>query len=651
MKQYQSACPLDCWDACSILVKVDGQQQASLSGDPTDPITQGFLCRKGQQMLERFNHPDRLTSPLKRVGEGFETISWDQALDEIADKLRSIQSTHGSSSLIHYSEGGHGGLAKNIDTAFFNELGGATTPRGSLCWSAGIAAQKLDFGNSYCHSPEDMANTQCLILWGRNPSDTNIHLVPFVKKVRKAGVPVYLIDPVNSTSRSLADHHLALKPGSDGHLALALAKAIVEKGQHDSNTEQHSLHFKEYLAFLETLNFNELVKATGLAKSQVLQLAETYGTAKSATIYLGYGIQRNHHGGRNVRLIDALAALTGNIGIPGGGVNYAHRNTSQWVDGHYLENARTHQAPTFPRSHFSDYVLGHEPGQLQGIFVTKANPAVQLPDTFKVAKAFEHIPFKVVIDHFMTDTARLADYVLPPTMILEEEDIIFSSMWHNRFTWTEKALEPPKGVLHEFHIFQQLARRLEMKNFIVNYPDILHYLSRSVGPLCDYLGLSSNELRGRRMGVPGHELPWEKHSFETPSGRFTFYVPETDDFHVNTATSSHFPYRMLSVHRPESLHSQHMRTLDEAAVPKVTLHPATAREADITEGSTVRLTSSTGFLTCRTVFDEGLQPGLLLMKEGTWLKNGTVNQLTRQAMTDIGEQVAYHDCYCRVEKL
>ncbi len=651
MKQIQSACPLDCWDACSILVKVDEDGKASLSGDPTDPITQGFLCRKGQQMLERFNHADRLTSPMKRVESDWKPISWNQALDEIADKLRHILATTGPSSLIHYSEGGHGGLAKHIDTAFFNELGGVITPRGSLCWSAGIAAQKLDFGNSYCHPPEDLLNTQCLILWGRNPADTNIHLVPFIKKVRKAGVPVYLIDPVNSASTSLADHHLALKPGSDGHLALALAKAIVEAGHMDTQVENHSNHLTEYLSFLETLNFDELVRTTGLTENQVRQLAETYGKARSGAIYLGYGIQRNLHGGRNVRLIDALAALTGNIGVPGGGVNYAHRNTSQWVDGPYLDNINATQSPTFPRSHFSDYVLEQKPGQLQGIFVTKANPAVQLPDTFKVAKAFDHIPFKVVIDHFMTDTAQLADYVLPPTMILEEEDIVFSSMWHNRFTWTEKALEPPKGVLHEFHIFQQLAHRLEMGNFIDRYPDISFYLSKSIAPLCDYLGLTPVDLRGRRLGVPGHELPWEKHSFETPTGRFTFHVPKTEDFNLNIAASSQFPYRMLSVHRSESLHSQHMRTLDEEAVPKVTMHPATAAEAGATEGSTVQLTSSTGSLTCRTNIDPDLQPGLLVLKEGTWLKNGTVNQLTRQAMTDIGEQVAYHDCYCQMEVL
>lgn len=651
MKQYQSACSLDCWDACSILVKIDEDQKVSLSGDSTDPITQGFLCRKGQQMLERFNHPDRLTAPMKRVGSNWKPISWNQALDEIADKLRHILSTSGSSSIIHYSEGGHGGLSKNIDTAFFNELGGATTPRGSLCWGAGIAAQKLDFGNAYCHPPEDLLNTKCLILWGRNPVDTNVHLVPFIKKIRKTGVPVYLIDPVNSASTSLADHHLAIKPGSDGHLALALAKVIVETGHIDTQVKNYSIHLKEYLSFLETLNFDALINATELSETQVRQLAETYVNAKPGTIYLGYGIQRNAQGGRNVRLIDALAALTGNIGVSGGGVNYAHRNTSQWIDEQYLVNKPATQAPTFPRAHFANFVLSQEPEKLQGIFVTKANPAVQLPDTFKVSEAFGRIPFKVVIDHFMTDTAQLADYVLPPTMILEEEDIVFSSMWHNRFTWTEKALEPPKGVMHEFHIFQQLARRLDMEDFMTKYPDIPHYVATSVAPLCEYLGLTPDDLKGRRLGVPGHDLPWENRSFETSTGRFTFHVPIMEDVNDISATSSTYPYRVLSVHRPESLHSQHMRTLDDETLPVVTMHPSTAEEADVTDGSIIRLTSSAGSLTCCANVDSLLQPGLLVLKQGTWKKNGAVNQLTRQVMTDLGEQVAYHDCYCQIEIL
>ncbi len=650
MKQYQSACPLDCWDACSILVSLDENGQPSVAGDPTDPITQGFLCGKVQKMVAHFNHSDRLTSPMKRRGINWEEISWEEALDDIAAELKPLLDHHQASSLIHYSEGGHGGLSKHIDTAFFNALGGATTPTGSLCWGAGIAAQKLDFGNAYCHPPSDLANTRCLLLWGRNPAETNIHLVPFIQKVRKAGVPVYLIDPVNSASTSLADYHLALKPGSDGHLALAMAKYLIDQHHTDcSFMEQCCQNTDTFIEQLHHFSYDDLIYPTGLDKKQVFQMAEAYGTSNASTIYLGYGMQRQKKGGVNVRLIDALAALTGNIGIPGGGVNYAHRYTAQWIDDAYLENRLTSATPAFPRSHFADYVLQRKE-TLKGIFVTKSNPIIQLPDTNRVVQAFQQIPFKVVIDHFMTDTAQLADYVLPPTMILEESDLIFSSMWHNRFTWTEKAIEPPDGVMHEFDIFQQLAQRLKMKDYLATYPSLDDYLSRSIAPLCLHLETTAQEMRGRRREVPSPELPWQSRVFETPTGRFTFCPVDPGDFMDLPTSSADYPLHLISVHRAESLHSQHMGRLKTDAVPVVRINPSTASKAGTENNQRVRLVSARGSLVCSVALDPALQPGIVVLKQGTWLKNGAVNQLTSQSLTDIGQQVAYHDCYCRMER-
>ncbi|MDW7670746.1 MAG: molybdopterin-dependent oxidoreductase [Bacillota bacterium] len=649
MKTYQSACSLDCWDACSMLVSVEDGSKVRVSGDPGDPITQGFLCGKGQRIVERFAHPDRLTSPMKRTVSGWKSISWDEALDDIADQLSSIISQYGPASLIHYSEGGHGGLAKNIDTAFFNALG-ATTPVGSLCLGAGMAAQKLDFGNAYCHSPEDLLNARCLILWGRNPAETNIHLVPFIRRLKKQGIPVYLIDPVHSASVSLADEHLALLPGSDGHLALAMAKYLAEHNLLDNSfVEQHCLFADDYFRMLNTFSYDELISATGLLPEQVFRLSETYGRSSPGSIYLGYGIQRNRYGGRSIRFIDALGALTGNIGIAGGGVNYAHRHISRWIDTEYLENTPSVSGPTFPRAHFPTFVTMQPENAVQGIFVSKANPVLQLPDTNQTLQAFQQIPFKVVIDHFMTDTAQLADYVLPCTMILEESDVIFSSMWHNRMTWTERAIDPPEGVKHEFQIFYGLAQRMGMQDFILKYPDLNTYLETSMAPLCQYLNTTPASLKGKRVAVPGNELPWHNRQFETPSGRFVFLVPNLEEL-LPSQQDPAFPYPLLTVHAAESLHSQHLRTRSAEVIPDVLMSPSTAQIAQLQNGDEAVLVSQSGSLRCRVCIDPLQQPNLLVMKQGTWLKNGAANQLTSQKLTDIGLQAAYYDCFCRLEQ-
>ena len=652
MPVFQSACSLDCWDGCSMKVTVENNQVLQVAGDPDDRITQGFLCRKGGAIVQRFQHPDRLTQPMKRQQDSWQAISWSQALDEISLKLKQLLADHGPTAMLHYSEGGHGGLSKNIDTAFFNALGGVTTPVGSLCLGAGMAAQKLDFGNAYCHPPEDLTNTHCLILWGRNPSATNIHLVPFIKKLRKRQVPVFLVDPVRSSSAALADEHLALRPGSDGHLALAIAKRLKEKQLLHTDYLSRFCHGVEpFLDQLDAFSMNDLIKATGLAAEQVYHLADTYGQAPAAAIYLGYGVQRNRFGGRNVRLIDALGALTANLGIPGGGVNYAHRHITQWIDHDYLENTPTAAGRTFPRSQFATYLNSQPSPGVHGIWVTKGNPVVQLPDTNATLAAFRQIPFKVVIDHFMTDTAQQADYVLPATMILEESDVIFGSMWHQQLTWTQQAVTPPDGVRHEFTIFQELARRLELSDFLKRYPDVDTYLSTAAAPLCRYLNTTPDALKGKRITVPGRELPWKEGRFETPSGRYEFPVPEViQPFDLPSPHQDDYPYHLLTVHTADSLHTQHLRTQPAQALPQVKIHPDTAAAAGVSEETTQLLVSANGTLAVALRLDDQVRRDTLVMNQGSWIHQGTVNQLTDAGLSDLGMQAIYYDCRCRIVK-
>ena len=650
MKLFQSACPLDCFDACSFHVSRDESNEIIVSGDPSDPVTQGFLCPKGQRVMERFSHPDRITSPLKKVNGEFLPVSWDQAMGEIAERMASILSSSGPHRIIHYHDSGHGGLSKNISTAFFNALGGVTTPAGSLCWGAGTAAQVADFGHVYGHSPEDLLNTRCLILWGRNPVETNRHMMPFIRQLKEKGVPVFLVDPVKTASARWADVHLALRPGSDGHLALAMAKHLAENGLINQEYLDASTHNgRSFVAALESFSFASLVKATGLQENQVVHLAETYASGDPGCIYLGYGMQRNSYGARNVRLVDALGALCGHIGKPGGGVNYAHRHIGQYIDRAFLLHPPATPAPTFPQPRFAQEILRHPSGHYQALFVTQANPVVQLPDTRQTLAAFQQIPLKVVVDHFLTDTASQADYVLPPTMILEESDVVFSSMWHARLSWTEQVVTPPSDVRHEFQIFQDLAQRLSLRTFLDRYPSVSSYLEGAVHPLTHLLNCTVDDLKGRRLAVPGNEVPWKDGIFHTPSGKFQFHIPDASaDLPLPGGPDPQYPYHLLTVHADESLHSQHWRTLPGHELPQVQVNPEGLEAALPPEGNPVWLVSRQGRLKCSVRYNESLQTGVLVMKQGTWLKNGSVNQLTPQTLSDEGMQAAYYDCRCQI---
>lgn len=654
MKTYKSACSLDCWDVCSIDVTLRKDGSLKISGDPEDPITKGFLCQKGYLSANFFQDPERITSPMKNSATGWHPISWQQAFSEISSQLQAIIAKNGTHSIIHYKDAGHGGIAKNIDTAFFNALGGVVTSTGNLCWGAGLKAQQLDFGQAYSHDPLDMFNSQCIVLWGKNPMNTSPHMVPMLKQASKKDIPIILIDPTHSSSVSLATHHYPLLPGSDGHLALAMIKILFSNGFIDMDfAKTHCLHADKFFSSIHHFETEELISATGLTVNQVTELSMLYGQAKPASIHLGYGSQRNRYGCRNLRLINALGALTGNIGVEGGGINYANHYINQWVDKEYMLNlsSKNSHSPTFPQPAFADYVLEERPGEIQGIFTTLSNPLVQLPDTGKTTKAFESIPFKVVIDLRMTDTARKADYVLPCTHIMEESDFIMSSMWHNYFTYTEQVVEAHPNTRHEFDIFYALAQSINLSNFTDKYPDIETYIAKSILPLCRQRDCTPKDLIGKRHFFPGNEIPWKNRKFETKDQLFHLYIPDINR-NLPTVKESNplYPFQLISIHAKHSMHSQHFSRKDDSEIPTVLTSPDTVENCAFSKGDSVRLVSPTGELICRLDFDQNLPINLLVLTQGWWHKNGTVNLLTSQQLSDDGEQATYNDCFCRLEE-
>ncbi len=650
MKKYKSVCSLDCWDRCSIIVSINDKNQASIAGDHEHPITRGFLCQKGLQHLSQRNSPERITRPMKKVDGEWRPIQWQEAIKEIGDKLIQLLNNEGPSSIIHLSDAGHCGLLKNIDKAFFNSLGGTTKSVGSLCWGAGIEAQLSDFGKALSHDPTDHLNSKTIIIWGRNPVYTNVHLVPFLQEAKKRGSNIVVIDPVKTATASLSTHYYQIKPHTDGLLAMAMAKLVLDRGWSDpAFVSKYSEGFEAYRAQLDSLSLQELLSETGLSEAELNQLTELYAGLGPSSIILGYGLQRYPNGGNNIRLIDALGALTGNIGIAGGGVSYANQYINQWIDWQYANNTPSAEGPTFVKSNFADYILNERPQEIKAIFITRGNPLVQLPDTTKSLEAFRSIPFKVTIDHFMTDTADNSDYFLPCTHIFEEEDFLFSSMWHSYFNFSERVMAPMGEARSEFQIFKSLSEHMKLYAFSKRYPDEVYYLERALAPLLNNIGMTLEEMKGKNLKLKGNDIPWENRVFATASRKYQFINPNIEALKT-VAAAEEYPLQLLTLHPKDSLHSQHYREKAEG-LPKVYCNAELLRDLMISEGDIVKVRSINGEIKCIASATADVRRNVIYIYEGWWLKTQGINNLTPKGFSDIGNQAIYNHCFCKIQRL
>jgi anaerobic selenocysteine-containing dehydrogenase len=280
--------------------------------------------------------PERQLHPLKRSNGrpdgGWDRITWDEALDLVADRIRGYLADPGPLSIMHYQRTGSWGATKLLSRRFWNLLGGVTTTSGSLCSGAARAGQALDFGVRAGHDPSDMLNSRLVLLWGRNPMATNLHTVPILKEIRKRGGRVVLIDPVRSESANFCDEHVQPRVATDAELAMAMAKVILEEGLEDrAYLERHAHGFAEYRALLDARPLAELAAACELTEEAIRALAREYATTRPASVLLGWGLNKYQHSAEMFRCVDALGALCGHIGVPGGGVSHGY-NTQRHFD-------------------------------------------------------------------------------------------------------------------------------------------------------------------------------------------------------------------------------------------------------------------------------------------------------------------------------
>jgi anaerobic selenocysteine-containing dehydrogenase len=659
----KSACPLNCWDSCGFHVTVENDKVIKVEGDPSHPITKGKICGRGRMLETRTNSPERILYPLKKVNGEFRQITWNQALDEIAFELKEVKEKYGSTAVLHSHDYANNGLLKNLDQRFFNAYGGVTELYGSLCWGAGIEAQKWDFGDAYAHEPEDVLKSKNIVIWGRNVARTNMHFYEKLLEAKKKGAKVYVIDPLFNATAKIADEYISVKPGMDGLLAAGIIKEILRLGLEDVEfITRYSYGFEDLQKLVESISLEKISEMTEVTIEQIQLLARVFADKPTST-FMGLGLQRYKNGGNTIRLIDALAAVSGNIGIPGGGANYANLQVGQSFDiSNFTLSSRKEEYRQFSIMKQAEEVLSAVDPEIKMIVVTCGNPLTQVPDSSIVEKAFSSVSKLVVIEQFMTDTARLADYILPTTTSFEEEDVYYSSMYHHYVNYGPKLVSAPGEAKSDLWIWTQLAQRLGFGEDFQFSRD--QWLEMSLQSL-SLKGMTLDKLKEQHnVELPVKHVPWNDFKFKTPSGKFEFTaiskgvdgplklaVPDESKWN-NPALAEKYPYNLLTIHPLRSNHSQNYHLFPKAPQLKIEVAGNIAADLQLNDGDFVRLWNNRGEVKGYLSILPKAHPNTINIDEGIWKKfGGSVNNLTSSGESDNGLGSTLYDCLVNIEKI
>ncbi|HVY62053.1 MAG TPA: molybdopterin-dependent oxidoreductase, partial [Planctomycetota bacterium] len=456
----RTICNRDCPDACEIVATVEDGRVTGLTGCREHPVTRGFLCYRTDNFLRLQYGPTRLTTPLLRKHGALAPVSWDEALDHAADRLAKIREESGPAAIFHYRSGGSLGLLKYLSDYLFERLGPVAIKRGDICSGAGDAAQETDFGVEDSHDLFDLRSSKAIILWGKNVYTSSPHMIPILREARARGARTILIDPVHHRTTALADRYFQNRPASDFALAMAVARVLFERGWTDPRAAEFCDHLDRFRAMAESRTVAAWCAEADLPGDAPVEIATALGPGKPCAILVGWGMARRANGAAIVRALDALGAISGNLGIPGGGVSFYFKRRGAF-DTSFVRGAavapRTICEPLFGRE-----LLEARDPEVRAVWVTAGNPVAMLPESETTAQALASREFVCVVDPFETDTTRLAHLVLPTTTLLESDDLL-GSYGHHWIGASRPVVPPPPGVLSDLEIAQALAERLDRR--------------------------------------------------------------------------------------------------------------------------------------------------------------------------------------------
>lgn len=669
MKKISHGCTLDCADCCKFNVYVKNDDIIKIEGDKEHPYTKGFICKKGLAHLKRLNHSKRIYKPLIKINDKWKEIEFDEAINIMVKKLSYYKSKFGSKSVLYYEQYGNGTVLKSIGEKFFNFYGGVSLSKGGPCWSAGIAAQKLDFGDSRSHSLEDMLNSKNIFVWGKNPANTTIHTMQMIKRAKKKGSKIIVIDPIETATAKLADKYIKIKANGDKALALAMGQIIIKNKLYDEKYIRLYVNgFEEYKSYILSLNIKDLSKECGVEIYTIEELVKLY-CQKYSTILLGFGMQKYKNGGMTIRLIDALGAITGQIGFSGGGVNYANKvypkilNTDPY-DSEKFSNNRyyyTNEISEFIEKcnlgntyYKNDIFINHEDDKgdyelnipIKMAIITKSNLLNQLANINNLKRALSKVEFKVCFDMFITDTVKECDLFIPVTSQLESEDLLFSSMMNPYLVYNEKILEPQEKLMDEYYFFMEVAKRLKMSN----YPIVTkkEYLEKVIYPLKNINSDISLEYLKNNYFTLHKDVAWSDKNFVNESGKFEIINCEEIKKFEDNKYKDISKLRLLTNHGRDSLSSQHF--MDDDGIAIAYINEKEAKRSNINNNEIIYLKSENGQIKVKINIDKSIGDNIIMMFVGWWERHGNPNFLTNSGISDIGGQITYNETFVEIIK-
>jgi len=680
----RGACPHDCPDTCAMLISVEDGRAVEVRGAPDHPPTSGTLCTKVARYLERTYSDQRVLHPMRRVGEKgegrFERISWDEALDTIAERFGAIAgSPEGPEAIVPYSYAGTMGLLQygSMDRRFFHRLGASLLDR-TICATAGKAGWVATIGAAMGTDVEQFENSRLILIWGSNPVTSNLHLWARVQEAKRRGARLIAIDPYRSLTAEKCHEHVALLPGTDAALALGMMQVLFAEDLVDHD------YIARYTLGVEALRERaaefppeRVAQICGIAPDTVTALARMYATTRPAVIRVNYGMQRHAGGGNAIRAVACLPALVGAWRDPAGGALLSSSGT-------YPVNTPALERPdlirgtprTINMSTIGDDLLDAKDPPIRAIYVYNSNPVAVAPEAAKVAAGFARDDlFCVVHEIFKTDTADYADILLPATTQLEQLDV-HTSYGHLYALANNPSIAPLGEAKPNTEVFRQLAARM---GFIEPcFGDTDDDIARQA-LLYDHpraAGITWDELKSRgfqRLAVPEAYAPFAAGGFPTPSGKCELYsetlarqghdplptfVPPRESVRSNPELAQRYPLAFISPPARNFLNSSFANLpgfVAEEKAPRLEIHPEDARARAIETGERVRIFNDRGSFTAVARVGERARTGVVVAPSIWWKKlspdGANANAVTGQGLTDLGRAATFYDCLVEVERI
>jgi anaerobic selenocysteine-containing dehydrogenase len=665
METRSSACPLDCPDSCGLTVTIDGGRVVEVEGDRRGPLTDGFICGKVRKIADHMYGEDRLTVPLVRAGPKgsgrWSTVSWDDALDHIAGRLASIRSRSGGEAILPYHYGGSNGWLTEgaLASRLFRRLGASNLAR-TFCAAASTEAERGLYGVMPGVALEDYVHAKLIVLWGINPSATGIHLVPVIERARAAGARLVVVDPRATPLARRADLHLPVRPGTDLPVALAMIAALFARGHVDrAFLDAHAAGVDQLAIRAAGWSIDEAAREAGIDAHLIDRFIEIYAAASPAVIRLGWGMERNRNGGSAIAAVMALPAIAGKFGVRGGGFTMSNGD-ARWTM--TSETAIGEPAPptrTINMSEIGRALAAVRDPRIECLFVYNCNPAVTAPDQRAVIEQLARDDlFAVVHDQVMTDTARLADVVLPATTFLEHRDLRRGYGVMRLFD--APAVAAPVGESRSNNqLFGALLDRLGLSR--PGEPTSDDELVAATVAASPHAATLRAQLAGSGVAVPpggANRILFVDVFPDTPGGKIQL-VPEA----LDRAAGGLYGYRPdpRSDDHPLALISPALATQISStfgqlrkAPAQLALSPRDAAARGIRTGDPVRIWNDHGEVECVAKVASEVRDGVCVLAKGLWRRhtaNGyTANALIPPAIGDLGGQATYNDARVQVAR-